>query len=199
MPRVLILQHTEWCHWGLMNATSACTTHRHCWELILQLFCGYLQLWFIPSPHCFLLQSPVLCEARELIPETPVSLTWGFCSCKLLWSWVQKKKKKIKLTFKISILAKFCSICWDNFDLTHFSFTQATQELVRVHISHEEVNALLALSGESMLAHPTWANQERRTTRMKPPDILLDKSSLQKNNPFRWGMGGKKQNVNQLS
>lgn len=39
---------------------------------------------------------------------------------------------------------------------------------------------MLALSEEWMLAHPIWANQERRTTCMKPPDTLLDKSSHQK-------------------
>lgn len=77
MPGVLILQHTDWCHWGLMSATSACTTHRQCRELILQLFCGYLQLWLIPSPHCFFRHSPMLCEGRELSPEIPVSLRDG--------------------------------------------------------------------------------------------------------------------------
>lgn len=95
MPRVLILQHTEWCHWGLMNATSACTTHRHCWELILQLFCGYLQLWLIPSPHCFLLQAPMPCEARELLPEVPVSLRdGGFALASSCEAGFKRKKKK---------------------------------------------------------------------------------------------------------
>lgn len=151
------------------------------------------------------LPSTLIDTISSLLPPAASSALWnkgtyswnssltrrgGFRSCKLLRSWVQVGKKK--LTFKISISPKFSSICWDNFDLTHFFSTQGTQELVRVHIPQEVINALLALSREWMLAHPTWANQEQRTTHMKPPDMLLDKSSLQKNYPIQMKDGRKK-------
>lgn len=65
------------------------------------------------------------------------------------------------------------------------------KEPVSVQITEEVINALLALSQYWMLAHPTWVNQEQRTTYIKPLDILLEKTSPQKITTFRWRMRGK--------
>lgn len=82
------------------------------------------------------------------------------------------------------VKSKFCpnsAVFAETILIWHISSSfKGIQELVRVHTPQEVINALLALSEEWTLAHPIWANQEQKTTHMKPPDILLDKSSLQK-------------------
>lgn len=78
---------------------------RQCRELVLQLFGGYLRVWLITSSHCFILQPLMLCEGRELIPDTLPLLRHGdsifFLQIPSRLGPRQNKETNKKRTFKI--------------------------------------------------------------------------------------------------
>lgn len=178
MPHVLILQHTEWCHWGLMNATSAWTTHRQCWNSL----CSYLVVTSItlidtisslpPSAASSALGRKGTCSWNSSLTKK-----WGFLafSCKFCEAGFKRRNSW-------HLRSKFCpnsTVFAEIIFIWHFCPSLRVPKSLSGSTYHRRW-LMLALSEEWMHAHPIWANQERRTTCMKPPDTLLDKSSHKK-------------------